>query len=208
MRRTVAGAAAAGVSVGAHPSYPDLVGFGRRSMAVPAERVVDDVLYQIGALDAFARVEGTRVRSVKPHGALYGRMAVDERCAEAVASAILALGGGLRLVLPAGSPTATLVAQLGVPVLEEAFCDRGYLPDGGLAARGTEGALITEPVLAARRAVELATLGVTTAIDGSELPLRAQTLCVHGDTPGAVAIAVAVRTALEDAGLVVAAPSG
>jgi UPF0271 protein len=206
MRRTLAAAAASGVAVGAHPSYPDREGFGRRSMDLPLRQVVDDVVYQIGALDGLARMEGVRVRSVKPHGALYSRMAGDEECTGAVAEALLAYGGGLRLVLPAGSRALTVAAAAGVTAVPEAFCDRGYLADGSLAPRGTPGALVAEPAEAARRAVLLATRGTVTALDGTELSLAAQTLCVHGDTPGAVAVATAVRDALARAGVALTAP--
>lgn len=206
MRRTVEAAVAAGVAVGAHPSYPDLLGFGRREMHVEPARVADDLLYQVGALQGIARAAGTRVRSVKPHGALYHRVAVDPDYAEAVARALVDLGGGLVLVLPSGSTGLHVAAELGVAVVAEVFCDRSYLPDGRLAPRSLPGSVVANPTVAARVAVSAVLDGAVTAVDGSRLAVRTGTLCVHGDTPGAVAIARAVRAGLEDAGVAVRPP--
>lgn len=203
MRRTVAAAAAAGVAVGAHPSYPDAEGFGRQALDHPPDRVVEDIHYQVGALQGVARACGVQVRSVKPHGALYNRMAVDRECALAVATAVLGFDDDLCLVVPAGSTAARVAAEVGVAVVREAFCDRGYHPDGTLAPRGEVGALVTDPGEAARRAVSLATAGEVRAVDGSVLRLECDTLCVHGDTPGALTVAAAVRAALAGAGLAV-----
>jgi UPF0271 protein len=206
MRRTVAAAAAAGVVVGAHPSYPDRDGFGRRPMDRPIGLVVDDVLYQLGALDAVARAEGVRLASVKPHGALYNRMAHDEPCSEAVARAVRTFDDRLRMVLPAGSSAVAAAARTGVRVVPEAFCDRGYAPDGSLTGRGAPGSIVADPNEAARRAVLLATRGMVFAVDGTRLDLDPGTLCIHSDTPGARDVAVAVRAALEASGLAVVAP--
>jgi UPF0271 protein len=205
MRRTVAAAAAAGVAVGAHPSYPDREGFGRRPMDRSPAEMADDVVYQLGALDGLARAAGATVRSVKPHGALYNRMAVDEPCARAIVAAIAGYGSELVLVVPAGSTAVAVARDEGVPVVAEAFCDRGYRADGSLAPRTEPGSLIVDPDEAARRAVALAVDGRVTAVDGTELRLDCDTLCVHGDTPGATAIAAAVRRALGEAGVTVAA---
>jgi len=205
MRATVVAAVAAGVVVGAHPSYPDLVGFGRRAMDVAPSRVADDVLYQIGALDGVARANGTRVRSVKAHGALYHRLARDEACALAVARAVAAYGTGLVLVAPAGSPTLVALRGSGVAVFTEAFCDRGYLSDGSLVGRGHDDALLTDPARAAAQGRHLVLDHEVAAVDGGVVHLEADTLCVHGDTPGALAIASAVRRSLEEAGVSVAA---
>jgi UPF0271 protein len=183
MRRTVTAAVAAGVAVGAHPSYPDREGFGRRPMDRLPERVAEDVLYQVGALDGIARACGTTVRSVKPHGALYSRMAVDEGCARAVTVALRDYGG-------------------------EGFCDRAYLADGTLAPRSAPDSLVVDPDEAARRAVSLAVDHRVTALDGTVLSLDCDTLCVHGDTPGAAIIATAVRRALEEAEVAVAPFAG
>lgn len=204
MRQTVEAAVAAGVAVGAHVSYPDLRGFGRRSMDVPPEQVLDDVLYQIGALDGIARACGTAVASVKAHGALYNRMAVDAECARAVARAVKDYGGGLFLVVPAGSTVAEGLGEAGVPTVAEGFCDRAYLPDGTLARRDDEGAVITDPEEAARRAAGLAVEGMVEAVDGSLVHLEVGTLCLHGDTPGAVILAATVRQRLEEAGVTLA----
>lgn len=201
MRRTVTAAAAAGVVVGAHPSYPDAGGFGRQAMDHPPDRVADDILYQVGALLGVAGACGVTVRSVKAHGALYHRMAADLDCAMAVASAVHRLGEDLCLVVPAGSAATQVGEDTGLRVVREAFCDRGYRPDGTLAHRGEPGALVTDPGEAALRAVSLATTGEVRAVDGSVLRLGCDTLCVHGDTPGAVAVAAAVRQALVRAGL-------
>ncbi len=208
MHRTVAAAAAAGVEVGAHPSYPDAEGFGRRAMDRPAERVVDDVLYQVGALMGVAIDAGVTVRSVKPHGALYHRLASDLECASAVASAVHRLGEDLCLVLPSGSPAIAAAEGAGLRVVREAFCDRGYRSDGTLANRGEPGALLTDPDEAAARALSLVTAGEVEAVDGSVIELSCDTLCVHGDTVGAVGIAGAVRRALERAGIRVAPFAG
>ena len=208
MRRTVTAAVAAGVAVGAHPSYPDREGFGRRPMDRLPERVAEDVLYQVGALDGIARACGTTVRSVKPHGALYSRMAVDEGCARAVVVAVRDYGGDLVLVVPAGSVALRVAREVGVPAAAEGFCDRAYLADGTLAPRSASDSLIVDPEEAARRAVSLAVDHRVTALDDTVLSLDCDTLCVHGDTPGAAIIATAVRRALEEAGLVVAPFAG
>jgi 5-oxoprolinase (ATP-hydrolysing) subunit A len=208
MRRTVAAAAAAGVEVGAHPSYPDPDGFGRQAMDHPAERVVDDVLYQVGALMGVAGAFGVTVRSVKPHGALYHRMATDPQCAAAVASAVLRLGEDLSLVVPAGSAAIAVAEGAGLRVVCEAFCDRGYRADGTLAPRGEPGSLLTDPNEAAGRALSLVTSGEVRTVEGTVIQLRCDTLCIHGDTPGSVAVAGAVRQALERAGIRVAPFAG
>lgn len=204
MRRTVAAAAAAGVAVGAHPSYPDPFGFGRRPMGLSPEEVADVVVRQVDALAAVARAAGVTVVSVKPHGALYHRLATDTGCAVAVAAAVRDHGGGTVLVLPAGAGTRPAVEAAGVAVVAEGFCDRAYLADGTLAPRGVAWAVVEDPAEAARRAVSLATTGEVAAVDGTVVALRCDTLCVHGDTPGAVAIAAAVRRALAEAGVAVA----
>jgi len=201
MRRTVQAAVEAGVVVGAHPSYADREGFGRRPVDRSPIEVADDVAYQIGALQGIARGAGGTVRSVKPHGALYNRVADDEVTAAAVAGAVRDAGDALVLVLPAGSPALAVASGAGVAVAAEGFCDRGYLADGSLAPRDAPGGVVTEPDVAAARAVALATGRPFPAIDGTSLELRCDTLCVHGDTPGSHAIALAVRRALAEAGV-------
>ncbi len=208
MAATLARARAAGVAVGAHPSYPDLAGFGRRAMAVPPERVKLDLLYQLGALDGIARSLGVRLRSVKPHGALYHRMANDADYAAALFEAVATFSAGLWIVLPAGSPALRSARAAGVLVASEAFCDRAYLPDGTLVARSEAGSLIADPQVAAERALALAAGRPIDAIDGSPVMLDATTLCVHSDSPGAAAIARHVRSALESAGVTVAPYAG
>jgi len=203
MVQTVAAAVAAGVVVGAHPSYADRDGFGRRDLDVPVARMEAELAYQVGALAGLARVAGGRVRSVKPHGALYHRVARDEHVATRVARFLHGFDPSLALVLPAGAPAAGAVVDAGIRVVSEGFCDRAYQADGTLVARSEPDALITDPGEAARRAVALALEGRVEAVDGTMMELRCDTLCVHGDTPGAVALAGAVRRALEDAGVAV-----
>jgi UPF0271 protein len=201
MLETVGVAARLGVAIGAHPSYPDREGFGRRPMDLAPDRVRADVLYQIAALDGIARAEGSRVRSVKAHGALYNRMAVDEDCAEAVALATRDLAPDLWLVVPAGSRAVEVARSVGLLVAQEAFCDRRYEPDGTLASRSHPDALVTEPTEAATRAVKLALDHEVETLDGTTIRLTPSTLCVHGDTPRAADVARAVRSALEAAGV-------
>jgi len=203
MAETAAAAVRFGVAIGAHPSYPDRQGFGRRPMEIDPRQIRADVLYQIGALDGIARWAGGSVRSVKAHGALYNRMAVDSDCAEAVALATKDFSDDLWLVVPAGSLAVGVARSSGLRVAEEAFCDRGYLTDGTLASRGDERAVVTDPGEAARRAARLACEHAVETIDGDTLRLSPATLCVHGDTPGAASLARAVRTALEGAGVTI-----
>lgn len=216
MRHTVARAVEAGVAVGAHPSYPDRAGFGRRPLARGAARVADDVLEQLGALEALAALYGAPVVSVKAHGALYHRLAADPECASAVAGALAGRRPVPALVLPAlpDPPPAAMaaaraaVAAAGVAARSEAFCDRAYRPDASLVPRREDGAVISDPEEASRRARGVVLDGSLPARDGTPLRLRADTLCVHGDTPGSLALARAVRAALEAVGVRVVAPGG
>jgi UPF0271 protein len=169
-------------------------------LAISPARLTDDVLYQIGALDGLARSYATRVRYVKPHGALYHRMGEDEACAKAVADAVRAYGG-LALLAPYGSVVIAVAEELGLEVATEAFADRAYLPDGRLVPRSTEGAVVTDPDDVAARAVSLAVDHRVAAIDGSWIPLAASSICVHGDTLGSADLAQRVRSALSDAGI-------
>ncbi len=202
MRRTVRLAAAHGVAVGAHPGYPDLQGFGRRVMAIPAEELVQIVLYQIGALAAIAAAEAVTLAHVKPHGALYNAAVVDDAVADAVIEAVGS--AGLPLIALSGSRWAERARGAGLRVAAEAFADRGYRPDGTLVPRGQPGALLTDPHAAAERAVRLVTEGTLAAVTGETVPIHAHTLCIHSDTPGAPAIAQAVRDALIAVGVGVA----
>ena len=199
MARVCAIAAERGVAVGAHVSYRDLAGFGRRYVAVPAAELTADVLYQIGALDGMARAAGTRVRYVKAHGALYNRAHTDVEHATALVEAVAL--AGLPILCQPGSVTAQVAAQRSVPVVGEAFADRGYLASGALVPRGSAGALLDEPAEIAARAVRMVVDGEVVTPDGETLALSARSLCVHGDGPHAVPIVRAVRGALESAGV-------
>jgi UPF0271 protein len=196
-------AVANGVTIGAHPAYRDLAGFGRRDMEVPAELLHTDVLYQVSALAGMAAHARGGVRYLKPHGALYNRIAVDLEVAEVIADVAASIGLPV-LGLP-GSAIATACVTAGVRFVPEAFADRGYLADGTLAPRGLEGAVITDPEQVAARVVRMVVEGTIEAVDGTVLTVQAESVCLHGDTPGAAAIARAVRSALDAAGVEVAA---
>ena len=199
--QTLRQAAARGVVVGAHVAYPDLAGFGRRSMDLASAELQADVVYQIGALRALAAVAGTTVRYVKPHGALYNTIAHDPRQASDVIAALKALDPQLALVGLAGSPLLGWARAAGLRTVAEAFADRAYRPDGALVSRREPGAVLHDPDEVAERMLRLVTEGVVTAIDGSLVPLQADSICVHGDSPGAVQMARQVRARLEAAGV-------
>lgn len=202
--RTVGWAVRAGVAVGAHPSHYDLRGFGRRAMVVEPAEVEADVLYQIGAVAAFARAHGGCLTHVKPHGALYNQAAADEALAGAVARAVARVDPGLVLVgLASSAAMRRAAASQGLRFAGEAFADRGYEKDGTLVSRRAAQALILDPSAAAAQAVRIARERAVVARDGSLLALEAATLCLHGDAPGALARARAVREALESAGVAV-----
>ncbi|MGH2348648.1 MAG: LamB/YcsF family protein [bacterium] len=201
MWHTVHLAAAHHVGIGAHPSYPDREGFGRRAMAMTAAQVRREVAAQIRGLQSVAAAAGTSLQHVKPHGALYNQAAADRDVAAAIGEAVLQVDPSLIVVALAGSPGVTVLQQMGLRVAGEAFVDRGYTPAGQLVARGDSGALIADTGLAAKRAVRAVRDHALTAIDGTELEMHADTLCIHSDTPGSVALADAVRAALRDAGI-------
>jgi UPF0271 protein len=201
MAATCATAAARGVAIGAHVAYRDLVGFGRRPLDVPVDVLRAEVAYQIGALVAVARTEGARVGYVKPHGALYNRIVRDEAQATAVVEAVAAVDPSLAVVGLPRSAVLRLAADAGLRTVSEAFVDRGYRADGTLVPRGSPGALVTDPAEAGRRAVTIARDGRVEAADGGTVEVVADSLCVHSDTPGAVAVARAVRDALTGAGV-------
>ncbi len=204
MRRAVAEAAHLGVTVGAHPGYPDRTGFGRRELrATPAE-VSAYIAYQTGALIGCASAEGTRVRYVKPHGALYIRAARDPAIARAIAEAVKGVDASLALLGLAGSAMIDAARAAGLRAVPEAFLDRGYAQDGSLLARDRPDAVLTDPDAAAERAVRLARHGVISAADGTELHVDAQSYCVHGDGPRAAEMLGAIRSALEAAGIAIA----
>jgi 5-oxoprolinase (ATP-hydrolysing) subunit A len=204
--RTVALALERGVAVGAHPSHWDLRGFGRRAIAADPEELAADVVYQVGAVAAFVKSRGAALRHVKPHGALYNQAAVDERLARAIARGIARVDRGLVFVGAANSEAMRRAAKTeGLRYAGEAFPDRAYNPDGTLVSRSVAGAVITDPARVAERALQLARDGVALAVDGTKIPLRAETLCLHGDNPEAVQNARAVREALGRAGVAVQA---
>ena len=204
IRKTCEGAARRGVAVGAQVSYRDLAGFGRRRIDYQPDELTDEVIYQIGALDGLCRVVGTRVRYVKPHGALYHACAVDEGHASAVVRAIREYDARLSVLGPPGSVLLRLAAEAGVTTVTEGFADRAYLPDGRLVPRTEPGAVLVDPDEVLAQAIRMVVHHHVEAVDGSHLPLRIQSLCLHGDTPGAVALARQVRAALLDAGVTVA----
>lgn len=201
MQRTVALAVRVGVAVGAHPGLPDRLGFGRRAMAVTPDETYAMVLYQVGALAAVARAAGTVLSHVKPHGALYTMAGREPALAEAIAAATRDAGEGLVLVGQSGSESEAAAARLGVPFAAEVFADRTYLADGTLTPRQRPDAFIRDPEAASARIVEILEGGVVRAVSGEMVPVRADTVCVHGDNPEAVAFARAVRAALERAGV-------
>jgi 5-oxoprolinase (ATP-hydrolysing) subunit A len=205
MRRTVRLAREAGVAVGAHPGFPDLVGFGRREMRMAAQDVEDMVLYQIGALDAIAKSESVRLSHVKPHGALYNMAVTDKALAAAVARAVAAFDPSLIFFALPGSELARAANALGLQVALEGFADRSYEPDGSLTPRSRDGAVLHEADIVVTRALRMATDGVVSASDGSKIDMRVDTICTHGDTPGAQSLTRALRAGLERAGVTVAA---
>jgi 5-oxoprolinase (ATP-hydrolysing) subunit A len=208
MRRTVRLAKRHGVAVGAHPSFPDRVGFGRRDLGATPEEVRDDVTYQVGALWAFCRAEGLALRHVKPHGALYNRAARDEELAAAICEAVRSVDPALAVVGLAGSRMQEVARRMGVRWVGEAFADRAYGADGALVPRRAAGAVIHDAAAAAERVARLAREGRIQAVDGTELAVEAGTVCIHGDTEGAVGLARAVRQRLAREGIEVRAPGG
>ncbi|MFT4187185.1 MAG: 5-oxoprolinase subunit PxpA [Aeromicrobium sp.] len=201
LRAAVRAAAERGVVVGAHVAYRDLVGFGRRYVDATPEELGADVVYQVGALQALARAEGTAVRYVKPHGALYNTIAHDERHGRAVIEAVGALDADLALVGLAGSPLLGWAADAGLPAVAEAFADRAYRADGQLVSRREPGAVLHDADEVAERMVRLVFEGTVEAVDGSSVEVRAASICVHGDSPDAVRMARTVRERLEASGL-------
>ncbi|MEU4526903.1 5-oxoprolinase subunit PxpA [Micromonospora ureilytica] len=201
MRRVCEGAARRGVAVGAQVGYRDLAGFGRRHIAYDFAELRDEVTYQLGALDAFCRLFRTRVRYLKPHGALYHAASTDESQAAAVVAAVSGYNPELPVLCLPGSTLAQLAVGAGLPVVAEAFADRAYLPNGALVPRGTPGAVITDPEQVAERAARMATERSVVAVDGTVIPCSVDSICVHGDTPGAVSAAELVRATLIDAGV-------
>jgi UPF0271 protein len=207
IRRTLAQCVEHGVAIGAHPSLPDLQGFGRREMKIPPDEVYAQTLYQIGALEALARAAGARLHHVKPHGALYNMAARDRDLADAIATAVHTFDPRLILVGLAGGRMIDAGHDAGLSVLREGFCDRRYQTDGALTPRMQAGAVIEDIDTAIAQAVAIATRGEVTADDGSAVRVEADTLCVHGDRANAAVFAERLRKALEHAGVRVA-PTG
>jgi len=202
--RAVELAARHGAAIGAHPGYPDLAGFGRRDLEMSSADLRASLIVQVGAVLAAARAVGVPVRHVKPHGALYNRAAGDESVARTIAEAIRDLDAGLALVGLAGSASIAAARAAGVPAIAEAFADRRYEPDGSLRSRRLEGALLG-PSDAAPQALSIARDGRVATTSGARLEIRADTICIHGDSPAAVEIARAVRSGLQASGIAVAA---
>jgi 5-oxoprolinase (ATP-hydrolysing) subunit A len=201
LRRVCDSAASRDVVIGAQVSYRDLAGFGRRSMDVDAASLTNDVIYQIAALDGFARVAGSRVRYVKPHGALYNRVVNDEDQAAAVVAAVLVYDPALPMLGLPGSALLRHAERAGLSAVSEAFADRGYTARATLVPRSQPGALLLDPAEVAQRMVSMLMTGRLRSIDGVDVGVSARSICVHGDSPGAVAMAVAVRKALAEAGV-------
>ncbi len=205
IRTTCRTAAELGVTIGAHVGYRDLAGFGRRFLDIEPNALADEVVYQIGALQALAAVEGNAVRYVKPHGALYNAIVHHTAQAQAVVDAVKSLGGELAILGLPGSEVLRLAEASGIRVVAEAFADRAYTPDGALVSRSLAGAVLEDADAIARRVLQMATESTVVAIDGTVIPMSAESICVHGDTPGAAAIAVSVRDTLIEAGVAIAA---
>lgn len=203
MRRTLANAAANDVAVGAHVAYRDLAGFGRRYVDVAPAELTADVMYQLAALEGMAKAAGTRVHYVKPHGALYNRIVADETQAKAVVEAMRAIDPALALLTLPGSAVGRVAEAAGLRVFREAFADRAYTPDGTLVSRRLPGTVIADPDAVAARVSRMVTDGTVEAIDGTVVPIRADSVCVHGDSPAAVALAEAVRARLTADGVAI-----
>ena len=199
MKKTISEAVKAGVAVGAHPSYPDIKGFGRRNMACSPDELYADTLYQIGALRAFCEASGVKLQHVKPHGAMYNSAAKKLDEALAIAQAVKDAGGNLILMGLAGSQFDEAAKQLNIPYASEAFADRGYMNDGSLVPRKMEGAFVKDVEIAAQRVIKMVKDGVVEAIDGTIINLRPHSICLHGDSPSAVQMAQTLRKRLIEA---------
>jgi len=201
MRDTVALACEHGVAVGAHPSFPDPEGFGRRELQFSPADVEDFVSYQVGVLAAIAAAQGVRLQHVKPHGALFNMAVGDAALADAIARASKAIDPGVILFGLPGSQLIEAGKRSGLRTASEGFADRAYRPDGTLVPRQRPGAVIGDPVTVIPRVIRMARDRVVEAIDGTLIPLTVDTICVHGDTPGSADLAAQIRTALHEAGI-------
>jgi UPF0271 protein len=199
MRRTVQLAEAHGVGIGAHPSFPDLQGFGRRNMALAPEEVKNDIIYQVGALTAFTKAR--MLQHVKPHGALYNMAVAGGELARAICEAVLEIDRSLILLVLAGSAYARVAEEMGVRIAREAFTDRAFNADGSLVPRSKPGAVIHDVRAVVERSLRMVIEGTAVAITGETIPMKADTICLHGDTPGAVTLAGELKARLERAGV-------
>ena len=206
IRKTVRLAVDAGVAVGAHPSLPDLMGFGRRAMRISPQDMYDLVIYQAGAVEAFARAAGAKLHHVKCHGALYNMAATDEGLSEAMGKAVRDLGGDVKLYALSNSLMMKVAKKQNVPVFGEVFADRGYADDGTLAPRDKPGGMIEDPAASVKQVLAMIEEGYVTSLAGKRVPVAADTLCLHGDQPGAVTFAQALRKVFTEKGITVAAP--
>ena len=206
IRKTVKLAVQHGVAVGAHPSLPDLQGFGRRAMKITPQDMYDLVLYQAGAVEAFARAAGAKLHHVKCHGALYNMAAMDEGLSDAMARAVKDLGGGVMLYTLSNSVMMKRAGEQGLRVVGEVFADRGYSDDGTPAPRDKPGGMIEDSAKAVAQALSMVLAGEFQSLAGKKLQVRADTICLHGDQPGAVPFAQAIRQAFSEKGISIAAP--
>ena len=206
IRNTVRLAVDRGVAVGAHPSLPDLMGFGRRVMRISPQEMYDLIIYQAGAVEAFARVAGAKLHHVKCHGALYNMAVNDEALSEAMVRAVKDLGSGIMLYVLSRSKSFQIGQKAGLPVIGEVFADRGYADDGTLAPRDRPGGLIEDPAASVKQVLGMIEEGYVTSLSGKRVPVAADTLCLHGDQPGAVTFAQALRKVFTEKGITVAAP--
>jgi len=206
IRKTVRLAVDHGVAIGAHPSLPDLQGFGRRVMKITPQELYDLVVYQAGAVEAFARAAGSKLHHVKCHGALYNMAAVDEALSDAMARAVKDLGSGVMIYVLSGSKSYEAAKKLNLPVAGEVFADRGYSDDGTLAPRDKPGGMIEDARKSVAQALAMVEEGYVTSLSGKRVPVSADTLCLHGDQPGAVAFAKEIRKAFSDRGIKLVAP--
>jgi UPF0271 protein len=206
IRKTVRLAVDRGVAVGAHPSLPDLMGFGRRVMRISPQDMYDLILYQAGAVEAFARAAGARLHHVKCHGALYNMAATEEGLSEAMARAVRDLGGHVMLYALSNSLMMKIAKQMNIPVAGEVFADRGYSDDGTLAPRDKPGGMIEDAAASAKQALAMIEEGYVTSLSGKRVAVSADTMCLHGDQPGAAAFARVLRKTFSEKGISVAAP--
>lgn len=203
MQRTVREAKKAGIGVGAHPGFPDLMGFGRRNMAVTPEEAKAYVKYQLGALQAFAKAHGVKIQHVKPHGALYNMAAVDEKLAKAMCEAVYEVDKDIIFMGLAGSKMITAAEEIGLKAASEVFADRAYNDDGTLVSRKLPGAVIKDKELAIKRVVRMVKEGKVESINGKDIDIKADSICVHGDNPKALEFVKNIRETLEKEGVTI-----